>query len=223
MDPFHHLRTAGGEDLPVAEYQEEFDKVYAEAGDTVWKLERAQEFHEPDVESWQAMMDGDWERSMALLEEWRLPLEEQYATHAEFRRLRIVESPITPYLQWEINGLAIRVSTGERVRVLPADAVRDFERSSPLPELVIFSRSLCYEVLYNAAGAHTGARRVSDPQVIGPCLDALIRLYDQAEDLIAYHEREIMPLAPPAISEEKQPHCPAAPPPPTRPKGAFGD
>ncbi|MEV7968367.1 DUF6879 family protein [Sphaerisporangium sp. NPDC088356] len=202
MDTFHHLRRAEGEVLPVAEYQEEFDKVYAASRDTVWKLERAQEFYEPDLESWQAMMADDWERSMALLEEWRAPLEDQYATHAEFRRLRIVETPITPYLQWEINALAIRVTTGERVRVLPSDAVRHLERLSPLPELVIFSRTLCYEVLYDTVGAHTGARRVSDPQAIGPCLDMLIHLYDQAENLTDYHQREIAPLPPPKISPE---------------------
>ncbi|WP_405142432.1 hypothetical protein OG589_34480 [Sphaerisporangium sp. NBC_01403] len=202
MDPFHRLRAAQGEVLPVAEYQEEFDRVYEASRDTVWKLERAQEFYEPDVESWRAMMDGDWDRSMALLEKWRPPLQELYANRSEFRRLRIVETPITPYLQWEINGLAGRVAAGEGVKVLPADAVRVHEQAAPLPELVIFSRSFCYEVLYDEVGGHTGARRVTDPEVVGPCLDALVDLYDQAEELTGYHEREVVPLPPPAISAE---------------------
>jgi hypothetical protein len=202
LDLFDRLRNAEGEVLPVAEYQEEFDKVYAASRDTVWKLERAQEFYEPDVESWRALMDGDWDRSMALLGEWRAPLEELYVTRPEFRRLRIVETPVSPYLQWEINGLVTRAAAGEGIRVLPAAAVRGYEQAAPLPELVIFSRSLCYEVLYDAVGGHTGARRLSDPQVIGPCLDTLAHLYDQAENLSDYHAREVAPLAPPAITDK---------------------
>ncbi|WP_248961113.1 DUF6879 family protein [Sphaerisporangium perillae] len=206
MDPFHRLRTAEAEVLPVAEYQEEFDEVFANARDTMWKLERAQEFYEPDVESWRAMMEGDWDRSLALMQERYAPLAEMYARSPEFRRLRIVETPVTPYLQWEMHFLALRLAAGERIRVLPAGAVHDLERRAPLPELVIFSRSLCYEVLYDGIGLHTGARRVTGPDVVGPCLDALMGLYDQAEHLADYHKREVVPLAPPLTEGGGIPH-----------------
>ncbi|RCG32709.1 hypothetical protein DQ384_04310 [Sphaerisporangium album] len=197
MDPFHRLRAAEGETLPVADYQDEFDRVFAAATDTIWKLERAQDFHEGDLESWRAMTDGDWPRALALQEEFRAPLTRMYAERPEFRRLRVVETPVTPYLQWEVHFLALRVAAGERVRVVPAEAVREFEADGPLPELVIFSPTLCYEVLYDEIGAHTGARRLTDPETVGPCLDALARLYDQGEELMEYHTREILPLPPP--------------------------
>ncbi|GGL11134.1 hypothetical protein Sme01_15410 [Sphaerisporangium melleum] len=197
MDLFHRLQSATGHPLPVAAYQREFDAVFESALDTMWKLERAQEFTEPDVESWRAMVDGDWDRSLALLEDRYAPLAAMYEKMPEFRRLRIVETPVTPYLQWEMHFLAIRARAGERIRVLPAEAVHDLEAEAPLPELVIFSRSLCYEVLYDRTGLHTGARRVTDPEVIGPCLSALAGLYEQAEDVAGYHAREIAPLPPP--------------------------
>ncbi|MEU8251826.1 DUF6879 family protein [Nonomuraea sp. NPDC048916] len=76
------------------------------------------------------------------------------------------------------------------------------EAAAPLPELVIFSASLCYEVLYDGIGGHTGARRVTDPDAIGPALEALIGLYGRAEDLTGYHEREVAPLRPPVITDQ---------------------
>ncbi|MEV0593195.1 DUF6879 family protein [Nonomuraea cavernae] len=170
--------------------------MYAASRGVVWKLERAHDFHEPDVPSWRAMMDGDWDLSMRLMAEMCEPLRQLYAAPPEFRRLRVVDTPITPYLQWEINGLAMRVAAGEQIRALPAAAVRDLETTAPLPELVVFTTSLCYEVRYDGIGGHTGARRVTDPDAIGPALNALIGLYGRAEDLIAYHEREVSAGAP---------------------------
>ncbi|GII60294.1 hypothetical protein Skr01_03790 [Sphaerisporangium krabiense] len=197
MDAFHRLRAAEGEVLAVADYQREFDEVFASSRDTVWKLERAQVFDETGLASWHAMIEGDWARSLALMEEHRPALTRLYAARPDFRRLRVVESPVTPYLQWEMEFFTVRAAAGEHIRVMPASALREAETTAPLPELVIFTRSLCYEVLYDAIGAHTGARRITDPAVVGPCLDALARLYAQGEELAGYHARAIAPLPPP--------------------------
>ncbi|WP_114029335.1 DUF6879 family protein [Sphaerisporangium album] len=195
---FERVRAAEAAVLPPEVYGPEFRAAYESAEGVVWKLERAQHFYEPYEPSWVAMTEGDWERSLRLVGEMRDGFPAEYDGYAEFRRARIVEWPLTPYMQWELHVLAARADAGERPRVVPASAVRAFERSGPLPELLIFESGLMYEVLYDAGGAHLGGRRITDPEVIDPCLAALTSLYDQGEELRAYVRREVAPLPAPA-------------------------
>ncbi|MBB6472801.1 DUF6879 family protein [Sphaerisporangium rubeum] len=194
---FQQIRQASGTSLPREAYNREFQAAYEGARGVVWKLERAQHFHEPYVPSWVAMVEGEWQRSLRLVEEMRRAFPADYEGFAEFRRIRVVDPPLTPYMQWELHVLAARAEAGERARVVPAFAVRDYEPDRLLPELLILGDDLMYEVLYDHAGRHLGGRRLTDPRVIGPCREALADLYDQGEDLLEYHRREVVPLPPP--------------------------
>ncbi|MFC6085130.1 DUF6879 family protein [Sphaerisporangium aureirubrum] len=197
---FQQVRDANGLSLPREAYNREFRAAYEGAAGIVWKLERAQHFHEPYEPSWVAMAEGEWNRSLRLIEEMRRSFPADYEGFAEFRRIRVVDRPLTPYMQWELHVLAARAEAGERARVVPASAVRRYEPSRPLPELLILDGDLMYEVLYDHAGRHLGGRRLTDPHVIEPCRAALIALYEGGEDLAAYHGREVVPLPPPGTS-----------------------
>jgi hypothetical protein len=197
---FGRVREAEGALLSAEWYGAEFREMYENADSVVWKLERAQHFHEPYEPSWVAMTEGDWERSVELIEEMRDSFVADYAGYAEFRRVRIVEPPLTAYMRWELTVLAARAEAGERVRVVPAPTVQCYESACPLPELLIFDSTLMYEVLYDSGGTHVGGRRLTDPAVIEPCLAALVALYEQGEDLHDYHRREITHPAPAATA-----------------------
>ncbi|GAB3155806.1 DUF6879 family protein [Microbispora hainanensis] len=194
-EAFEHVRQAAGEVLPVAEYRTELYDHLRRMEGVVWKLERAQHFHEPDTPSWVAMMSGDWDRSLALMNEMRFA--DDLPPRAELRRLRIVEMPPTPYLQWEIVLLAARTRAGERARALHARSVRHLETRAPLPELLILTRDLMYEILYDKIGAHVGGRRITDTRVVEGCARAVAELYADAEDMVAFHDREVARLPPP--------------------------
>ncbi|GAA4584012.1 hypothetical protein GCM10023194_22850 [Planotetraspora phitsanulokensis] len=197
-EAIERVRRTAGVILPVDDYLMEFYECFQDVEGVVWKLERAQHFHEPDVPSWVAMMDGDWRRALTLIKEMRFSRD--LPSRIELRRLRIVETPLTPYMQWELELLAARTRAGERARVLPASAVRWLERAAPLPELVILGPDLMYEVLYDRAGAHTGGRRITDMSLIEECVGIMAELYGAAEDLLDHYEREVAPLPPPAVS-----------------------
>jgi hypothetical protein len=197
-EAIERVRQAAGEILPVADYLAEFYECFQDVEGVVWKLERAQHFHEPDVPSWVAMMDGDWRRALKLIEEMRFSRD--LPPRIQLRRLRIVETPLTPYMHWELVLLAARTRAGERARVLSASAVRRLERAAPLPELVILGPDLMYEVLYDRTGAHTGGRRITDTPVIEGCVRIMAELYGTAEELLDHYEREVAPLPPPEIS-----------------------
>lgn len=168
--------------------------------DAFWKLERIQDFREPDEPSWRAMEAGDWDGALALIEEKRAGSTRHVTVSdgASSVRLRVVEHPVTPYLQWEMQVLKIWVETGTQdIRVMDAAAVRHLERTAPLPEVVVLGTETMYEVLYDDTGTHCGGRRIDDRDVIAACRAELHDLFGKAEDLLPYFDQEIAPLPPP--------------------------
>lgn len=199
-EAIEHVRNATGEVLPVVAYRAEFYERFRRVNGVVWKLERAQYFHEPDVPSWVAMMEGDWDRSLRLIR--TMCFDHDLPPGVELRRLRVVDAdmPLTPYVQWEIALLAARSRAGEHGRVLPASAIRRLERAAPLPELLILGPDLMYEILYDEIGAHLGGRRITDRSLIAGCVPLLADLFEEAEEVVSFFQREVASLPPPQHS-----------------------
>lgn len=139
-EPFS-LGDLSGERLSLSEYLADFGELeWAIGGQASWKLERGQHFREPGLESWEAFTRGEWERSVQLMEEDRNFLAEYMAKASGLGiglyRVRVVEEPVDPYLQWELLFLKLRAECGEHIRVITSDLVRDWEVGGPLPELL---------------------------------------------------------------------------------------
>ncbi|MBN6054721.1 hypothetical protein JYK22_22475, partial [Nonomuraea sp. RK-328] len=188
-DVLNRLRTVPAEVMDAAEYGADFAGALAATCGVVWKLERAQHFDEGDLPSYLAMVEGDWDRAMELAERMRPGFRDDNPDRLDFRRIRVVEEPFTPYLRWELALLAMRAEEGENGRVVPVSAVRPYEDGGPVPELVLFRPTLLYEVLYDETGRHVGARRITDPRVVEPCVPVLAGLFEQGEDLCSYWAR----------------------------------
>ncbi|OHV66822.1 DUF6879 family protein [Pseudofrankia sp. BMG5.36] len=112
----------------------------------------------------------------------------------ERRRVRIVERPLTPYLQWEMQVFRHRTGADERIRILDAAEVRPLEARRLLPEVLTLDDTVFYEVLYAEEGEYSGARRVDDRAVVRACVDEIARLYDRGEDFRPFFEREVASL-----------------------------
>src|SRR5690554_3041612 len=115
---------------------------------------------------------------MALAEEMRPAMREHIdgAAAARRHRIRVVELPVRAYVQWEMHILRLRALEGEAIRVLPASELWAYESDlstgepdDPLPDLLVMGPSVLYEVGYDHAGRHSGARRITDPGVLKYC------------------------------------------------------
>lgn len=151
----------GGVWLPIREYRAEFRAAqWAIAGQESWKLERRQHFREPGFASREAFARGDWNTALRLMEGEREYLAEFSAKAAQLgivlSRVRVVETPIDPYLQWELHLLKLRAECGELIRVLAGGQVSEYEANGPLPEMVTLGSSALYHVRYDDAGELTG-------------------------------------------------------------------
>jgi hypothetical protein len=197
------VRGFSGLTLSPERYLDDFWPHFRQIDDVLWKLERIQDFREPEEQSWAAMMAGDWAGALDLIEHKRDQSRQLAKRSGGFtnRRLRIVEHPVTPYLQWEMHILRIRVETGEQdIKVLDARVIEHLEQERPLPELLVLGRTVMYEVLYDDMATLRGARRIDDPGVIRACRKELARLFEKGEDLLDYFDREIASMPPPKLS-----------------------
>ncbi|MFI2609504.1 DUF6879 family protein [Kitasatospora sp. NPDC018619] len=197
------LRPEWGEALTRDEYRRDFrERDALVRGRDSWKLERRQHFEEQGSPSWEAARRGDWGEALRLLEGRREALREIGREDAErqsfFHRVRVVEQPLTTYLRWELHSLRIRAECGERIRVVGAEMLADSEEFHQLPEIVVLGGRTLYQVRYSEEGIPVGAVRFTEPGIVLRWESYLADLHRAGEDVVAYVDREVAPLLPPA-------------------------
>ncbi|MGI5208327.1 DUF6879 family protein [Spirillospora sp. CA-108201] len=192
-----------GEVLDHAAYHRDFARQCEDLRGTIWKLERSQVFRELGDPSWQAFSSGDWRRALELLEEDRKAVRTEADSNRrqglEIRRVRVVERPLSPYVQWELHALRMLAEEGFELSVLSADDLADLEDQGQLPEVVVVGERVLYEVRYLPDWTPCGARRIRTPDVIRTAASEIGRLYRRGEPLLRFFEREVAPLPAPAV------------------------
>ncbi|PJE98236.1 hypothetical protein CUT44_08175 [Streptomyces carminius] len=198
------LDRSAGEYLDLAAYQSDFAAHRRAAhGRDSWKFERRQYFEEDDA-SRDALRRGDWPEALRLLEDDRPELRETAAEDGRightFHRVRVVEEPLTPYVQWELHSLRMQAEYGKRIRVVDAVVLREAESGGPLPEVVVLGGRVLYEVVYSGSGALEGAVRFTDPALIGGWARFVQEAYASGEDVASYFDRRVAGLPPPQLT-----------------------
>ncbi|MEU1801381.1 DUF6879 family protein [Streptomyces sp. NPDC019937] len=171
-----------------------------------WKLERRQHFEEQGGPSRDALRRGDWQEALRLLadrhDDLATAAQEEKRRGYAFHRVRVIEKPLTPYVQWELHSQRQRAEHGQRIRIVPAEQVAASENTGPLPEVVILGGHTLFQVLYTDAGVADGAIRYTDRELVERWETYIKALYDLGEDVISYFDREVAHLDPPKLSAE---------------------
>ncbi|MGP4109523.1 DUF6879 family protein [Streptomyces sp. 4N509B] len=196
------LAASTGERLGQSDYKRDFrQRFQALDGQGMWKLERRQHFRESGVPSWEAFVRGDWSEALRLYERRRAELaaltEDKRRRRIDSRRVRVVELPIAPYVQWELNAFRVRVESGDQIRVVGPEKLRDLEHGGPLPELINLGGDTLYEIRYDEQGVADGAIRYTDPGLVERYRQLWRELYEAGEDLLTFFDREVAHLPPP--------------------------
>ncbi len=196
------LDGVSGERMDLDAYYADFEKHFwsiTELG--FWKIERQQTFQEPEYDSWVAFARGDWDESMRLLEAGRTDMEDYHRKVAQqgfvAARVRVVEEPISAYLQWELNALRIRDECGGSVHIVRPDQIAEFETDGPFPEIYTLGPNVMYEAVYDEDGILASVMRYADRKLIARCQRLIADLYEVGESLKQYFPRHVQPLPPP--------------------------
>lgn len=195
------LSDAPSDQLSLEEYYREFSSHFQQITTEFAKFERRQHFIEPGNPSWEAFNAGDWNEALRLADEGRHEIRESNLDARRrglrINRLRVIERPLTPYLQWEMHILKVRADEGDDIRVLDAADLAGFERSRLLPEVVILGDRVMYNVLYNENGRSYGALRFDDSDVIQACSVDFTRFFAGGEDIASFFAQHVLALPPP--------------------------
>ncbi|SFY53274.1 DUF6879 family protein [Streptomyces sp. F-1] len=196
------LGASHGEKLELDAYREDFRRRdFAVDGWDSWKLERRQHFREPGDPSWEAFARGDWPEALRLIEAQRAGLLDLSRLAARHRcrplRVRVVEPPLTPYLQWELHLLRVRAECGELIRVIGPEHVAAYEDTGPVPELITLNDDTVYEIRYDTEGVLEGAVRYVDTATRNRVAARIENLYALGEDIGTFFGRDVAHLAPP--------------------------
>lgn len=202
------ITPALGERLAGPDYKRDFRERQAAIGEGAsWKLERRQYFEEQGDPSRDALRRGDWREALRVFEEERVALlakaRENRRRGYTFHRVRVVEHPVTPYVQWELHSLRQGAETGARpVRIVRAETVAEAEKAGQLPEIVVLGSRTLYHVLYSETGQPAGAVRFTDQPQVEAWEQYIKSLYAKGEDIASYFAREIAPLPAPVTQPE---------------------
>lgn len=196
------LDGAVGERLELETYYADFEeKFWSTAAPGFWKLERQQFFKEPENKSWVAFAKGDWQESLRLIEAGRPDMVDYYHKIEEHgfitRRVRVVEQPIIPYLQWELQILRMRDQYGGKVRIVTGEQVADFERGAPLPEIYTHGTTVMYQAIYDDESVLESARRFVDRDLVVRCQRFIQDLYEIGQPLETFFAEHVAALPPP--------------------------
>ncbi|EST25376.1 DUF6879 family protein [Streptomyces roseochromogenus] len=196
------LGVSPGERLGLDAYRDDFrSRDFAVDGCDSWKLERRQHFREPGDASWDAFVQGDWEEALRLIEAQRAELLDVSRLAARHRcrllRVRVVEQPLTPYLQWELHLLRVRAECGELIRVIGPEHIEAYEHGGTVPELVTLNDDTVYEILYDAEGVLEGGVRYLGAGTRDRVAARVEELYVLGEDIGTFFDREVAHLKPP--------------------------
>ena len=196
------LAGAASERLELDAYLADFERnFWATTEPGFWKLERQQFFKEPGNASWEAFAKGDWDESLRILEAGRDDMADYYRRTTErgfvTRRVRVVEEPVIPYLQWELQVLRMRDEFGGAVRVVDRDQVAEFERDAPLPEVYTLGSTVMYQAIYDDDGVLESARKFVDRDLVVRCQRFIQDLYEIGRPLASFFADRVAPLPPP--------------------------
>ena len=199
------LVGAGGERMELDAYYADFEKrFWTTTAPGFWKLERQQYFQEPGHESWQAFAQGNWEQALNIIESGRPDMRDYYQKIEKCgflnRRVRIVEEPIIPYLQWEMQVLRMRDEYGGTVRIVTGEQIAEFEHAAPLPEIYTLGTTVMYQAVYNDEGVLESACRYFDRDLVARCQRFIQDLFEIGQPMQPYFAEHVATLPPPRQS-----------------------
>lgn len=188
------------ERLDLDTYYDDFDRNFRKT--QFWKLERTQTSAEPSNPSWVAFNHGNWTESLQLLQQWQQELGPIHAknliNHVNARRIRIIEEPLTPYTQWELELLQRRRQITGGIRTITAahPAIQTVETKYQLPDLNIMDHVM-YRVVYDEHGVLDHAYKYTDPDIIKVWRQITMILYGHGTDITDYYREHVAHLPPP--------------------------
>lgn len=162
----------GGKRLDLSGFAGAFADAWSTVGTRFLKLECWQAYRELAANESQAAFDrGDVETAQALLRseaEADRPLYEDVRRRGiEYARVRLVQEPLSRYLDYEMLSYRVRAEMGENIEVVRCEPARRLPDEESF-DVLLFDRdtALIHDYGTGATGVQTGGWLTRDPEVV---------------------------------------------------------
>jgi hypothetical protein len=175
--------------LDSSEFDARFDELFAGLSNRFWKVECLQSYEEPDSEGVAELLAGRWTKARAafVAQGTKLGQAHQAIAGVDFRRLRRVTLPLTPYTRLELELYRALVKAGDRVALL-IGSEREFGFGRDL--LVFDDRALLIHN-YVDPGISVGGWFSNDTAVVEQAVIRYDERYDAGVGPEEFHARYV--------------------------------
>lgn len=175
------------------EFRAAFDRYWRSLETRFFKFERLQTYQEAGNASLQAFLEGRRSEAMELLGDYRHGDAEYYEAacrkDVHVVRVRAVEQPLSPYLQWEFASYHVSARYGERILVIDLTEESAAEASAA-SDFLLFDTRVALVLNYGAGGLLRGAWLLDSPQHVQPYAELAARLIRAAVPLAVFERRQ---------------------------------
>jgi hypothetical protein len=157
--------------LPLNDFVGRVGELFTTCTTSFEKFERLQTFQEPELPSYTAWMAGRKSESQHLYFSTMPSSAEMYRNAAKRQisatRVRVVERPLSSYLEWEMMTYQQTAKFGERILI--RDISEPTQSNAAIEaghDFLVFDQKHVYVNDYGTAGIFAGGWYVSDPKDI---------------------------------------------------------
>ncbi|MEC3974869.1 DUF6879 family protein [Amycolatopsis sp. H20-H5] len=163
------------------------------------KLEREQNFQESGNASWEALIAGDYARSIELIEQDRKSLEQQRKpfddAEVPFYRVRVIQYPLSDYVKWELAHFKLNVEEGETISIVDTARIADIELDTSLKDFVLFDDFLMLSYDYTLDGLPLDTYLVTDTEYLREMSELADELLARAWPFERHPHEPLIPLS----------------------------
>ena len=188
--------------LDLDQYLARFQDIQESLSCSTLKLESAQHFIEPGNDSWELFRDNHWEAALEVVMGMETEIYDSFrdlqSRGITTKRLRLIEEPLSPYVQWELHILNVRARAGEDIRVMRNGEAAIALNIQPR-ELLFLDEIAMFDIKYSINGLLIGANEYRYELDVAELRDRINELFEKAEPLSGYFDKRVKSLPPPQM------------------------
>jgi hypothetical protein len=176
--------------LDIGRFYDAFAHFSAKVTRRIFKLERLQNYGEPDNTSWEEFQRGNVRRSLDLLRELHAKDVkfdiDFFRRGLQFLRVRAVELPLSSYVEWELQAHVVNAQYGETVLVADLTNVKQDSPVWNVRDYLLFDTFAVLIHDYDSGGNLRGGWMCEENSFLRSCSDLSARLTETSVPLAVF-------------------------------------
>ena len=125
----------------------------------------------------------------SLLSDLAFPYKKIKEKGIKFRRVHIVDLPLTSYMQYELESYQISAELGEEIRIISMDTINNLEFPINLQDYLMFDEKIVVLHFYDNKAYWQSGVYIDNPEEVAPYVRAKELLLNNSVPLETFREK----------------------------------